>query len=101
MPMVKYLFVCLWLALLTSSGHAAAKTQLKLLLANDSARPGDTVMAGIHLVLPPGWYTYWQNPGDVGLSAKVEWKLPAGVSAGDLRWPLPHKHEAGGFIDYT
>lgn len=69
----------------------AAHTQAQLLLADASARPGDTVLAGVHLKMEPGWHTYWQNPGAAGMPTKIEWQLPPGVTAGDIQWPLPEK----------
>ena len=47
-----------------------------------------------------GWHTYWQNPGDSGLPTTLEWKLPAGVSAGPIEWPAPHALPAGPLVNY-
>ena len=68
----------------------AATTRVDLIFAADAARPGDTVMAGIHLKMQPGWHTYWRNPG-VGIATSVTWTLPPGVTAGDIKWPVPEK----------
>ena len=69
----------------------AAHTQAQLLLGDASARPGDTVLAGVHLKMEPEWHTYWKNPGAAGMPTKIEWQLPPGVTAGDIQWPLPVK----------
>jgi len=69
----------------------AAHTRATLLLSASSAKPGDTVSAGVRLQMDPGWHTYWKNPGDSGGPTKIEWQLPPGISAGDIRWPLPEK----------
>jgi thiol:disulfide interchange protein DsbD len=69
----------------------AARTEARLLLANDAARPGDTVWAGIRLRPPDGWHTYWKNPGQSGFATTIKWDLPAGVTSGDTLWPLPAK----------
>src|SRR5882672_5245793 len=58
----------------------AAHTQARLVLAAESARPGDTVLAGIHLHMEPRWHTYWKNPGASGLAPTNEWQLPSGVT---------------------
>ena len=79
-------WVCL--AALTAS---AAHTQARLILSADTARPGDTVLAGVDLKMEPGWHTYWKNPGAAGLATKIEWQLPPGVTAGEIQWPLPEK----------
>jgi len=69
----------------------AAHTQARLVLSADGARPGDTVMAGVHLRMDPHWHTYWKNPGASGSATTIEWQLPAGVTAGPTQWPVPEK----------
>jgi thiol:disulfide interchange protein DsbD len=69
----------------------AAHTQARLVLAEDTARPGTTVQAGVHLHMDAGWHTYWRNSGQSGLPTTIEWQLPPGVSAGQIEWPLPRK----------
>jgi thiol:disulfide interchange protein len=69
----------------------AAHTQVQLLLSADTARPGDTIFAGVDLKMEPGWHTYWKNPGDAGMATEIKWQLPPGVSAGEIQWPLPKK----------
>ncbi len=79
-------------AFASSDGPGAAHhTQVKLLLSDETARPGDTILAGVDLRMEAGWHTYWKNPGDAGSATKIEWTLPRGVSAGDIQWPLPQK----------
>jgi thiol:disulfide interchange protein DsbD len=70
---------------------AAHHTQAKLILSADTAKPGDTIWAGLDLKMEPGWHTYWKNPGDAGSPTKIEWTLPPGISAGEIQWPLPEK----------
>jgi len=69
----------------------AATTRATLILASETAQPGDTVMAGIRLQMQPRWHTYWVNAGDSGLPTKMDWILPGGVTAGDIQWPVPDK----------
>ena len=52
-----YPFVGIWWAL-GGFPAEAAHTQARLLLALETARPGDTVLAGIHMRMDPGWHTY-------------------------------------------
>ncbi len=69
----------------------AAHTQVRLILSAETAKPGDTVWAGVDMQMEPGWHTYWKNPGAAGMATKIEWQLPPGVTAGDIQWPLPEK----------
>ncbi len=68
----------------------AAHTAVELILPA-SAQPGATVLAGVRLKMEPGWHTYWKNPGAAGQATEIKWSLPAGVTAGEIQWPLPHK----------
>lgn len=91
--MVSHMSKVLIAAMLCLAGFPSfgAHTQARLVLAADTARPGDTVLAGVHLRMDPRWHTYWKNPGASGMATKVEWQLPAGVTAGQTEWPLPEK----------
>src|SRR5689334_9398244 len=71
---------------------APSHTQARLILDSTTARPGDTVTAGIELRMEPGWHTYWRNPGqEGGYATTIKWELPSGVTAGEIQWPLPEK----------
>ena len=74
-----------------AGAQPALKTQVRLILPVQSVRAGETILAGVELRSAPGWHTYWRNPGDSGLATHIDWTLPAGVSAGDIRWPIPEK----------
>jgi thiol:disulfide interchange protein len=70
---------------------AAHHTQAKLILSVDTAKPGDTIWAGVDLKMEPAWHTYWKNPGAAGMATEIKWQLPPGISAGEIQWPLPDK----------
>src|ERR1035438_5694770 len=72
-----------WFCLAALTAHPA-HTQVRLILATDTARPGDTVLAGVDLKMELGWPTYWKNPGAAGYAPKIEWQLPPGVTAGEI-----------------
>lgn len=81
------------LVLLAGLGGAAhaAHTEAQLVLSMDSVRPGYTLWAGVVLRMEPGWHTYWRNSGASGVPTSIQWKLPPGITAGDIRWPVPEK----------
>ena len=68
--------------------------------APDGADPGKTVWVGLQLTHQPDWHTYWKNSGDSGLPTSLQWTLPAGVTAGDIAWPLPKKIPIGNLANY-
>jgi hypothetical protein len=47
-----------------------------------------------------GWHTYWKNPGAGGLPTSIEWTLPPGFAAGEIRWPAPEITDTGGLVTY-
>lgn len=71
-----------------------------LAYAPDGVGPGKTVWLGLQLAHQPQWHTYWKNPGDSGLPTTLQWTLPAGLIAGDIAWPLPHKIPIGNLANY-
>src|SRR4026209_1330502 len=84
------LLVGLFLAFGSASAQAA-HTQARLVLAAETARAGDEILAGIHLKNDPGWDTCSRNSGQSGLPTTIKWELPSGISAGEILWPVPRK----------
>ena len=94
--------LCLTLLIAVFSTAAyAAHTRVALLLSATAARPGETVMAAVRLQMDPGWHTYWRNGGESGGPTKIEWELPAGVTAGEIQWPVPEKFTMEGLTTYV
>lgn len=79
------------LTALLEAVHAQGTSQARLLLDAVTAQPGTTIEAAVELVPPTGWHTYWRNPGETGQATKVDWNLPDGITAGELRWPTPER----------
>ena len=75
----------------TLPAFAAPKTQIRLLLSAESARPGDVIWAGLEMDMPRPWHTYWRNGGDAGQATEIKWTLPEGVTTGEINWPVPDK----------
>ena len=62
--------------------------------------PNDSFWIGLRFEIEPGWHTYWQNPGDSGLAASIDWELPEGMVAGQIRWPVPDRFATGHLMNY-
>ncbi len=78
------------LGLLWLPAFGATPTHVKaaLVSAEPAVQPGKPLTVALHLVHDPHWHTYWVNPG-TGLPTTIEWKLPAGWTAGPIQWPAP------------
>jgi thiol:disulfide interchange protein DsbD len=74
--------------------------EASLVAETDAVTPGQPLVTGIRLRMEPGWHTYWRNPGDSGLSTKVQWELPEGLSAGAIQWPGPIRFNTGPLVSY-
>jgi len=68
--------------------------------APEGVAPGAPVWVGLQITHQPEWHTYWKNAGDSGLPTELAWTLPAGISAGDIAWPVPKKIPIGNLANY-
>jgi thiol:disulfide interchange protein DsbD len=83
------------------STSARTTTQVDLILSANASKPGDTLMAGVRMMLPPGWHLYWRNPGGAGTPPEITWKLPPGITAGSIQWPVPESLNDNSVFSYV
>jgi thiol:disulfide interchange protein len=94
--------LALFLALLAAApGALAANTTARLVLAAETVKPGDTVLAGVHLKMDGNWHTYWRNPGESGGATRIQWQLPPGITAGETQWPVPERYLFSGLTTFV
>ncbi len=86
---------------LEHGSRAATATSARLVLPVVTVRPGDTFLAGLELTMKPGWHTYWRNGGDSGAPTTLEWQLPAGIAAGEPRWPAPERYAEQDLVTFV
>lgn len=73
---------------------------IDLISENRSVTAGKPFTVGLHIHHFPGFHTYWQNPGMVGMETSIDWKLPEGFSASEIQWPHPEKTHMGEYPCY-
>jgi len=73
---------------------------VELVTETTSIAPNHDFLAALHFVLDPGWHIYWINAGDAGEPPRVDWQLPAGITAGDLQFPAPARLPLGPLMDF-
>jgi thiol:disulfide interchange protein DsbD len=74
--------------------------EAQLIARHETIQPGKSIEVALRLKLVDHWHTYWRNPGDSGLPTKLTWTLPAGFSAGEIRWPYPTKLPLGPLMNF-
>ena len=85
----------------TAAQPPSPLVRVELLSETASIRPGETFWIAIRQEITPGWHTYWGvNPGDAGEPTRIEWNLPAGVTAGEITWPYPSRFPVGIAMSY-
>src|SRR5258708_3640393 len=67
---------------------------------NQWITPGRRTYIGLHFQLEKGWHIYWINPGDSGQPPRIEWHLPAGLSAREIEWPAPRRIGTSTIVDF-
>jgi DsbC/DsbD-like thiol-disulfide interchange protein len=81
------------LALAARSDWAPAdESQLRLLLTADDA---GHIQGGIEIVIEPGWYTYWRNPGEAGVPPVFDFSGSENVADVNVLYPAPTRYDDG------
>ncbi len=94
--------LCTLVALLGAPQALAQSNHMKAqLLAEQPARPGETITLALHFTPEPGWHGYWLNPGDAGYGMDLKWDLPAGWQAGTPEYPVPQQLVIGGLMNHV
>ena len=84
----------------TSGPQRTERIEAELVPMSRWAAPGSTAVVAVRQDIEPGWHTYWRNPGDSGGATTLTWRLPAGVRAGEIVWPLPERQRLQGLTNY-
>lgn len=88
---------------LPAGAQAPGERHVQVALVPETATPragGDVTLAFVSRP-QPGWHGYWMNPGDAGVETTATWTLPAGVTAGPIAYPVPHRLLIAGLMNYV
>lgn len=96
----------LFVALLVSAfapAQAEGPNHIRARLVAHSEAPmaGGVATLAIVFTPEPGWHGYWQNPGDAGLGAQFDWRLPEGVTVGKPLYPVPQRLLIAGLMNHV
>lgn len=101
MRWLRFLAALLAVGLPESGAFAASATTARLLLPVQTIQAGQSFVAAVQLESKPGWHTYWRHGGDSGAPTTLEWRLPAGITTGEIQWPAPERYEDNGLVTFV
>mgnify|MGYP002639508951 CR=1 FL=1 len=73
---------------------------VEVLPLTHSIEAGESFYVAVIFSMEPDWHTYWQNPGESGMSTTFTWELPDGLQIISQREPVPNRHEEDGIITF-
>jgi len=74
---------------------ATENVRAQLVAPVNAVEPGQTFEVALRLRHNEKWHTYWENPGDAGMTTMIDWSLPEGFTAGSIHWPTPTLYMQG------
>src|SRR5512134_822145 len=81
-------------------GAPERHVEAELVATTDGIVAGSPLTVGLRLKHQDECHTYWQVPGDSGLPTQIQWKLPAGFTAGPIEWPYPKRLPVGPLMNF-
>ncbi len=88
-------------ALLAQAAGETTHIKAELVSETPAPAPGESVTLALAMTPARGWHGYWKNTGDAGMETLVDWRLPAGASAGPLAYPVPERLLIAGLMNYV
>ncbi len=83
---------------LAGAWQADAYTKLRLISMQD--KRDNKITLGLHILLAPGWKTYWRAPGEAGAPPIFDWSGSENVAEVKVLWPAPKRFSAFGYDSY-
>lgn len=65
------------------------------LVTTGAADASGKLQGVLDIQLKPGWKTYWRDPGNSGVPPQVDVSASRNVSAAELSFPAPRRHDDG------
>jgi thiol:disulfide interchange protein DsbD len=84
-------FACPWLTALEATPVRAVYTDIELISEQTSIQAGKPFWVAVWMRMDEHWHIYWKNPGDSGLTPKIQWDVPEGYQVGPIHWPIPKR----------
>ncbi len=73
----------------------ADQSQMRLLLG---APTSGKLVGGLEMLIDPGWYTYWRDPGEAGIPPVFDFSASTNVASVEVLYPAPERHDDGASV---
>lgn len=89
---------------LASGWHKGFNNEVRLLAGRGGAEAGERLFAGVEILMPTDWKTYWRTPGDAGgVPPEFDWAASENLSSATVLYPAPRRlsDKSGVVIGYA
>ena len=97
---IYFLFTSILFAQISINAQQQSLAEAKLVVDSYSLQNNSVISIGVLINLKDDWHIYWKNPGDSGLPTDIKFRLPNGISASDIKFPIPIVFESEEIINY-
>lgn len=88
---MKNLAFSLIMIVVLNSLFAKDENPVKVDIISDWDGVSEKFFLGVRFSISPGWYVYWQNPGDAGLAPEIKLTPLSSLKTGEILFPVPRK----------
>ena len=74
--------------------------EIRLIAAATATGARDSLPAGLHIRLQPGWKVYWRSAGDAGFPPSLEWAGSTNLAGAEMAFPVPKRFSILGLQSY-
>lgn len=71
------------------SAQVGRNADVILISERVQATPGEEFYLALDMRIKKDWHVYWKNPGDAGLSPRINWLREPKLEVGEFVWPVP------------
>lgn len=97
---IYFLFATILLAQISITAQQKSLAEAKLVVDSYSPQNDSVISIGVLINLKDDWHIYWKNPGDSGLPTDIEFSLPNGITASEIKSPTPKIFSSEEIINY-
>jgi thiol:disulfide interchange protein DsbD len=97
---IQFLLVIIFSFLGYTFAQQMPLAEAKIVVNSFSTQQDSLISVGVLVTLKDVWHIYWRNPGDSGIATEIEFILPGGISASEIKFPIPEVIAADEIVNY-